>query len=333
MKQQIGWGILGCGHIAAKFASDLSHVADAELAAVGARSQVNADSFAKEFSAGRSHGSYEALVGDESVDVIYVATPHGLHHQHVMLCLENRKAVLCEKAFAINSREAQEMISMAKLKNIFLMEALWTKFLPNFAVVRNMVATGVLGDIRSVLVNFGFIPRQPVTTRIYEPALGGGTMLDIGIYNVFMVLSFLGRPDSIVASMEPAETGVDKQCAVTLKYKSGAFAQIFSSFTTHLPTEACINGNRGRIRLTHRFYSPAADIEYFPDGIDSRQIIPFPQETGFGYQHEARHVCECLRQGLTESPVMTHADTMELMETLDAIRKAAGIHYPVDGPV
>jgi predicted dehydrogenase len=330
MNKKINWGILGCGNIASKFASDLKYVADSELVAVGSRNKSAADGFAKRFSASHNHGSYEDLVNDKDVDVIYVATPHGLHHEHVLLGIENNKAVLCEKAFAINKKQAKEMIDTAKKKNVFLMEALWTKFLPNYLAVQKMLQEKKLGDIGSVLVNFGFIPKQPVTARIYDPELGGGTMLDIGIYNVFIVLSVLGKPDVIEASMTPASTGVDEQCAATFKYNNGAFAQMFSTFSSNLPTEAYINGDKGRIRLTHRFYSPAAEIQFYPDYMESKQIIPFEKEEGHGYQYEARHVCECLRNGLTESPVMTHADTLLLMEILDNIRLAAGIHYDVD---
>jgi predicted dehydrogenase len=330
MNKKIRWGILGCGNIAAKFASDLQYVTDAELIAVGSRNKQVADEFAKKFSATHSHGSYEELVTDKDVDVIYVASPHGLHFEHVLLCLKNKKAVLCEKAFAINQRQAKEMIAEAKRQNIFLMEALWTKFLPHYQVVQQMIGDKKLGEIKSMLINFGFIPRSPIAARIYDPKLGGGTLLDIGIYNVFTVLSVLGRPDSIEASMTPAATGVDEQCAATFQYNNGAVAQIFSSFSSNLATDAHINGNKGRIHLTHRFYSPATIIEYFPDFIDSKQIISFNEEAGFGYQYEARHVCECLRNGLTESPVMTHADTLLIMETLDRIRAIAGIHYDVD---
>jgi predicted dehydrogenase len=330
MNNKIRWGILGCGNIAAKFTSDLKYVTDAELVAVGSRKQNAADEFAKRFSASHSHGSYEALVTDKDVDVIYIASPHSLHHEHALLCIENKKAVLCEKAFAINRKQAKEMIDAAKKQNVFLMEALWTKFLPNYAVVQKMIREQKLGDIRSVLVNFGFIPRSPFSERIYDPKLGGGTLLDIGIYNVFMVLSVLGKPDAIEASMTPASTGVDEQCAATFKYNNGAVAQLFSTFSSNLATEAHINGNKSRIHLTHRFYSPATEIEFYPDYVDSKQIIPFHKEEGFGYQYEARHVCECLRNGLTESPVMTHADTLALMEILDEIRTIAGIHYDVD---
>ena len=330
MAQNIRWGILGCGRIARKFAADLKHVSDAELIAVGSRSRATAEEFVKDFPAKHVHDSYEALVQNSEVDIIYVASPHGLHHEHTLLCLEHKKAVLNEKAFAINSRQAKEMIDLAKKQNVFLMEALWTKFMPHYNLTMQMVRDGKLGNISSVLVNFGFIPADPVPKRIYDPALGGGTLLDIGIYNVFIALSVLGRPDTIEASITPANTGVDEQCAILFKYKNGAMAQLFSTFTSNLPTEAYINGDKGRIHLTSRFYEPSATIAFYPGRIDTKEIIPFDKEAGFGYQYEARHAGECLRKGLTESPVMSFADTLLMMETLDRIRSVAGIHYDVD---
>ena len=329
--QKIRWGILGCGNIAKKFAADLQFVEGAELIAAGSRSQSVADEFAKTFSITHSHGSYEALVNDKNADVIYIASPHGLHHEHVLLCLQNKKAVLCEKAFAINSSQALEMIAMAKQQNIFLMEALWTKFTPQFNIVQQMIRQGDLGEIQSVIADFGFIPMLPFPSRLYDPALGGGSLLDIGIYNVFIALSVFGRPDIIDACITPADTGVDEQCAITFRYNNGAIAQLFSTFSSNLATEADISGNKARIRLTPRFYNPTtAIIEFYPGRTDTKQIIPHHSEPGFGYQFQARHVCDCLRQGLTESPVMTHSDTLLTMETLDRIRASAGIHYDVD---
>ena len=193
-----------------------------------------------------------------------------------------------------------------------------------------MIAEGKLGDIQNVLVNFGFIPQAPVPARLYDPALGGGTMLDIGIYNVFIALSVLGRPDHIEAYMTAASTGVDEQCAVNFKYKNGAIAQLFSSFSSNLATEADISGNKARIRLTTRFYEPSTTFEFYPGRTDTREVIPFHKEPGFGYQYQARHVGDCLRMGITESPVMSHGDTLLLMETLDRIRAVAGIRYDVD---
>ena len=328
--QKIRWGILGCGRIARKFASDLSLVPDTELVAVGSRNKESADQFVSEFNARFVHYSYEELVQNTEVDVIYIATPHGLHHQHVLLCLRHHKPVLCEKAFALNSRQAEEMISLAQANKVFLMEALWTKFLPNYQLLMQWVRDGKLGAIQNVLINFGFVPSPPIPQRVFDPALGGGTLLDIGIYNVFIALSVLGKPDVVEASMTPADTGVDEQCCVLLKYDNGAMASLFSSFSTNLPTEAEISGRLGRIRLTSRFYEPTTIIEYYPGRVDSKQILSYDQEPGWGYQYEIKHVNDCLRKGLTESPIMSFSDTLLLMDTLDRVRKAAGIHYAAD---
>ena len=330
MAQVIRWGILGCGHIAKKFAADLKLVKDARLVAIGARSSATADAFAAAFPVDAVHYSYEALVADPTVDVIYIATPHSFHYEHTLLCLQHGKAVLCEKPFAMNSRQTRVMIDTAKEKKIFLMEALWSKFLPQYDKVQELLRQGKIGTLKSVLVNFGFRPVPPIKPRMFDPALGGGTMMDIGIYNVFMAMSVLGRPHIIEASMTPAATGVDEQCAVLFKYNNGAMAQLFSSFTTDLPTEAEINGTEGRIKLTSRFFDPNAQIELYTGGLDTKQLIEVPKEQGFGYQYQARHVNACLQQGLTESPVMRFEDTLALMETLDAIRQVAGIKYPAD---
>jgi predicted dehydrogenase len=331
--KEVRWAILGCGKIARKFASDLQYVKNVKLIAVAARDQATAEKFAKEFPAKYVHNSYQSLVENSEVDVIYVATPHGLHHEHVMLCLKHKKAVLCEKAFALNYKQANEMISFANAQNVFLMEALWSKFLPHYQKLMEMVKTKTLGNMKSVLINFGFVPQEPVSPRLYDPNLGGGSLLDIGIYNVFFALSVLGRPDEIEASITPSSTNVDEQCAILFKYKNGAFAQLFCSFSSNLATEADISGDKGRIRLTTRFYEPSSVIEYYSERIDSKKIIEVKKESGFGYFYEAQHVTDCLLQGLKESPVMKFSDTLELMETLDRIREKANIRYPADSAI
>ena len=326
----IRWGILGAGRIARKFASDLRLAENCELMAIGSRSQQSADEFNKEFPVQYCHYSYEELAQNPEVDVIYIATPHNLHYENTLLCLQHNKAVLCEKPFAMNSRQAIEMIKLAKEKKLFLMEALWTKFHPHYIKTLEMVQQGLLGEITSVLVNFGFKPIPPVPVRLFDPALGGGTVMDIGIYNVFMVMSVLGKPDHIEATMTPASTGVDEQCAILFRYKNGVLAQLFSTFSSDLATEADICGSEGRIRLTSRFYEPSSTVEFSKGKADTKQVIPVHKEQGFGYQYEARHVNDCLRNGLTESNIVSFADTILLMETLDKIRKVAGIHYPTD---
>ena len=327
---KIRWGILGCGRIARKFAADLRLVADAELKAIASRNKETLELFAKDFPCKHLHNRYEDLAVNDEVDVIYVATPHSHHYEHTLLCLNHNKAVLCEKAFAINSRQAKEMIKTAKERKVFLMEALWTKFLPHYKKLQELLQQKELGDIKSVLVNFGFKTSDKSPQRLFDPLLGGGSLLDIGIYNVFMTLSILGKPDTIEATMRAAPTGVDEQIAILFNYNNGAMAQLFSSFVTNLPTQAEINGTEGCITLTTRFYEPSTTIQLSKKIPYEREIIAVEKEAGFGYQYEARHVNECLKKGLIESPVMTHADTLLLMEILDTIRNKARIEYPAD---
>jgi predicted dehydrogenase len=330
MNQTIRWGILGCGKIARKFAGDLQWVGDAKLVAIAAREQLTADAFAKDFPVEYKHNSYKALAENPEVDVIYIATPHALHYEHVMLCLQHKKAVLVEKAFAINYGQAKQMIDFAKSQQTFLMEAFWTRFLPHYLKVKELIADGRIGAIRYINAEFGFRPTSPVSQRIYDPILGGGSLLDVGVYPVFLALDLLGKPDQIQASMVPAPSGVDEQCSIQFKYNNGAMANLFSSFATNLATGADIAGDQGRIRLTHRFHGPTTELEFYPGVIDSKQTVAFEKAKGNGYEYEAQHVTDCIKKGLTESPSRTHIDTLILTQTLDQIRSIIGIRYPAD---
>ncbi len=330
MNQTIRWGILGCGKIARKFASDLQWVRDAKLVAIGAREQRTADAFAKDFLVDYRHNSYQALAENPEVDVIYIATPHALHFEHVMLCLQHKKAVLVEKAFAINYSQAKQMIDFARSQQTFLMEAFWTRFLPHYLKVKEIIADGRIGMIRYINAEFGFKPTPPVSQRIYDPLLGGGSLLDVGVYPVFLALDVLGKPDLIHATMVPAPSGVDEQCSIQFKYNNGAMANLFSSFAANLATGADIAGDQGRIRLTHRFHGPTTELEFYPDIVDSKQIVAFEKAKGSGYEYEAQHVTNCIKKGLIESPLRTHIDTLLLTQTLDQIRSVVGIRYPAD---
>jgi len=329
--EKIRWGILGCGRIASKFSEDLLLVENAVLEAVASRDVQRAKSLAEKNKIKKYYSNYEELASDPHIDIIYIATPHGLHYEHAMLCLDHGKAVLCEKAFALNSKQAEAMVEKARVQNIFLMEALWSKFLPHYRLLMHYIKDGRMGTLQNVLINFGFAVGNDPVSRIYEPTLGGGSLLDIGIYNVFFALSALGEPDEIQAWMTPAPTGVDAQCAVTFRYNNGSFAQLFSSFTSHLPTEAVFSGTGGSVRLSTRFYEPSTTFEYYPDKMQSKEIIPFERTAGWGYHYEIRHVNECLLQGRKESPVMRTEDTLLLMRVMDRIRKKAGIIYAADG--
>jgi len=327
--QKVRWGILGCGKIANKFAADLRLVENATLAAVGARDGERARTFASTHGASLIFDSYEALVACPDVDVIYVATPHGFHHDHVLLCLRHGKAVLCEKALALNLPQVKEMINESIKLNVFLKEAFWTKFLPQYQKMLSIVSEGTIGEIRMIHADFGFYGGEVPAQRLYDPLLGGGSLLDIGIYPVFLAVSLLGRPSDINAIMEPYETGVDKQIAINLKFESGALAVLSSSFEVETPVSATIMGTRGYIKMKNRFHNATCELELVL-GRDNHQIIEVHREAGYGYQFEARHVTECLRDGLKESPVMRFNDSLLLMETLDRIRERCGIRYPAD---
>lgn len=329
MPKKIRWGILGCGKIASKFVSDLKRVEDAELTAIASRDPAKRQSFSEQHNPRLVFDTYEGLVAGDEVDVIYVATPHGLHYEHVMLCLENGKAVLCEKAFALNLANARDMIECARKKKIFLMEAFWTKFLPQYDKVMEIIQSGRIGEVRFIQSDFGFKAPDPKAQRLFDPVLGGGSLLDIGIYPVFLAQSILGKPTQVHAYITPFGSGVDEQCAMIMKFAGGALAVLSSTFAVETPVEAMIAGSEGRIVMRNRFHNAMATLELV-EGRQDAQKIEFHREEGFGYQFEVRHVNQCLTQGLTESPVMTHADTLMLMETLDRVRKACGVRYPTD---
>jgi predicted dehydrogenase len=328
--ETIRWGIVGCGKIADKFASDLQSTKGSQLVAVASKDKVKAKNFAQKYNVLMAHGNYEELASNPEVDAVYIATTHNFHHQNALLFLEHEKAVLCEKPLAINARQVKEMVDMARTKKVFFMEGLWTKFLPHYNIVDTMIKEGQLGDLKSMQVNFGFKIHSPAPDRLFNPALGGGSLLDIGIYNVFMVLSFMGKPDNIQAIMTPATTGVDEQCAVTFSYNNGGMAQMLSSFASNLATGCEISGTEGRIYLNTRFYEPSTTITYYSKNFSQGRIIPFLKPKGWGYHEQINHVNQCIRKGLRESPIMSHADSILLIETLDAIRAKAGIVYEWD---
>lgn len=329
MSKIIRWGILGCGKIANKFASDLKLVEGAELHAVASRNTARLQAFAAQFGALRAFETYEDLAACPEVDAVYIATPHGLHYEHALLCLRAHKAVLCEKAFALNLAQAREMIDLARREKVFLMEAFWTKFLPQYEKVQEIIRSGTLGEIKLIQSDFGFRAPEPRAQRLYDPMLGGGSLLDIGIYPVFLAQSVLGKPTHVHAFVTPFPSGVDEQCVMTMKFAGGALAVLSSTFAAETPVEAVIAGTEGRIVMRNRFHNATATVELVM-GREAPKILEVHRESGFGYQFETRHVNDCLRKGLTESPVMSHADTLMLMETLDRIRTVCDVRYSVD---
>jgi len=327
MDRIIRWGILGTGKIAKAFATALRDVPDAELAAVASRSLDSATEFASEYGAKRAHGDYQALADDAGVDVVYIATPHAMHHENAIMCLKGGKALLVEKAFTLNRRQAREIVDLARERKLFVMEAMWTRFQPAMLEARRMIDTGEIGNVRNLQADFGFPAEAGPEHRLFNPMLGGGSLLDLGIYPLSMAAFFLGPVKGVRGYGELTPAGVDMQASFVLQHEGGALSACSSSLNTWTPTTMTICGDKGFLRLHGRFHH----TERFTVGLnhgDEREFH-FPR-IGNGYAHEALEVGRCLREGLLESPEMPLDETVELMGVLDELRAQIGVRYSVD---
>lgn len=330
MGEKIRWGILGTGNIARKFAAGLKMLPDAALVAVGSRRRETAEAFGARCGAAHRHASYAALAADPDVDVMYVATPHPLHCENTLLCLDAGKAVLCEKPFALNAAQAQVMIDRARARELFLMDAVWTRFLPVMGKVRELLAAGALGEVRLLDADFGFRAEFDPASRLFDPALGGGGLLDVGIYPVQLAsMVFGGPPTQIAALARLAATGVDEQAALLFGYTGGRMAQLSCATRTTTHHEASIYGTEARLRLPAPWWRGDRIALY-------RSPSPRPDKVfrcrmkGNGYNYEAAAVMACLRAGQRESAIMPLDETLQLMQTLDAIRAQWGMKYPME---
>ena len=321
------WAILGCGGIAQKFSNDLKLLPNARLYAAASRNLKKAQAFAAEYGFEKAFGSYEDMTADPDVDVVYVASPHSHHHEHTLLCLKYKKAVLCEKAFALNLREAQEMVDMARKNNLFLMEAFWTQFQPGFLKTLEIINSGELGALKIVRSDFAFNADKDPNNRMYNLALGGGSLLDIGIYPVFAALRLLGKPAKIKAMADFAKTGAEESVAVIFKYDTGQMATLASSFAAYSTVQAEFWCEKGYARLNREWHIPTT-LSVFRAAANKEETLNYKDDPGFGYQYEAAHVMECLNAGKTESDVLPLSFSLDLMETLDRIRNEVGAFYP-----
>jgi predicted dehydrogenase len=316
MTEPLRWGLVGTGGIAATFAADLSLSDSGRVVAVGSRHKGSADRFADEFDIPNRHGSYQELVTDADVDVVYVATPHPMHHANTLLALEAGKPVLVEKAFTINAAEARDLVDTARSKGLFLMEAMWTRFLPHIADIRRLLAEGALGDIVTVAADHGqWFPKDP-NFRLFAPELGGGALLDLGVYPVSFASMILGKPERIVTMIDPAFTGVDGQTSMLFGYATGAQAILTCTSAAKSPTRAAIVGTDARIEIDGDFYAPTSFTLIPLVGEPYRFAQPHP---GRGLWHEADEVARCLREGLLESPLMPLDESISIMETMDTV--------------
>jgi predicted dehydrogenase len=327
MSETIRWGILSTGNITKQFARGLAALPDAQLLAVGSRSRESANAFGDMFGVERRYASYEELASDPDIDAIYIGTPHPFHKENSLLCLSHGKAVLCEKPFAINAQQAQEVISYARQKRVFLMEAMWTRFMPIMVRLRELLAEGVIGEVRMINADFGFRARPNPEHRLFNPALGGGALLDVGIYPLSLASMILGQPDRITSMAHLGETGVDENDAIILGYPGGALAVLTTAIRTLTPMEVVLNGTDGRITIHSRWWCPnRMTVEIY--GKEKTEIeMPY---AGNGYNYEAAEVARCLRAGLLESSVMPLDETLALMQTMDKIRAQWGLTYPME---
>jgi predicted dehydrogenase len=322
MSKTINWGIIGLGSIAHKFATDLLTVDGAKLYAVASRSQDKANEFSSKYNATKAYDSYEALAQDKNIDAVYIATPHALHKENTLLCLEHGIAVLCEKPFAMNAQEVAQMIAKAKEKNVLLMEALWTYFLPHYQYVLKALANKTYGNIKKLEADFGFYRAFDNDARLFNKSLGGGSLLDIGIYPIFAALSTLGIPNKMDAKATYFDNGADSSCDMIFDYEN-ATAHLKSTLLEDTSTEAIFYCEHGTIKINTMFHMPTT-VTIITEG--KEEIIDFNYKT-IGYNYEAIHFNNLLQQGKTESNIMTFGFSKQLIKTLDAVRNLINLHY------
>ena len=324
MHKTINWGIIGLGNIAHKFATDLLTIEGAKLYAVASRNQKKANEFASKYNATKAYSGYEALAKDPNIDAVYIATPHTLHKKNTLLCLDHGIAVLCEKPFAMDSDEVNEMIAKAKEKNVLLMEALWTHFLPHYQYVLKALEDRIYGDVLKLEADFGFYRAFDNTSRLFNKSLGGGSLLDIGIYPIFAALSALGIPKHIEANATYFENDADSSCSMVFEYEKNVKAILKSTLIEDTPTEAIFHCEKGIIKINHQFHNPST-VSLIPNEGEA-ETIDFNCKT-IGYNYEAIHFNELLRQGKTESNVMSFEFSQSLIKTLDDVRNLINLHY------
>ncbi len=327
MADAIRWGIIGTGAIAKKFAADLKTIPNARLLAVGSRSPAGAQAFGKEFDIVHRHTSYEALAANPEIDCVYIATPHPFHYENAILCLNAGKAVLCEKPFALNVKQAEEVIQLARRKKILLMEAMWTRCFPIMHKLRELLAKQCLGEVQIVTADFGFRAEFDSKSRLFDPHLGGGALLDVGVYPLSFASMILGSPKEITGVGILGKTHVDEQTSITLKYHSDALAILHTSIRANTSCEATVIGTRGCIRIHSPFWKPSR-MTIALDGKNEESIdLPYP---GHGYHFEATEFMNCLRHGKVESPVMPLDETISILRTMDTLRGQIGVKYPME---
>ncbi len=322
-KQVIRWGIIGAGKIARQFAKDLSTLSNTELYGIASRSLNRAEHFCTEFNAKVAYGSYKELVTDSNIDAIYVATPHSFHHPHALLCLEQNIPVLCEKPFAMNLQEVEEMIHLAKKNKTLLMEAMWTAFLPHFNFVEDLIRSKQFGEVLKLEADFGFFPVYDESSRVFDKSVGGGSLLDIGIYPIFAALSTLGVPESIEAKANYFPNGADSNCEMVFHYKNTK-AYLSSTLKEETKTEAIFYCKNGTIKINSRFHEPTTVS--IVDNYKNEITKTFDYQN-FGFSYEINHFNQLIRRKKLQSDIMTFERSRDLISTLDRVRQLIRLEY------
>lgn len=329
MAGKIRWGILSTGHISGRFAEALSLLPDAELSAVASRNEETARKFAEEYGVMRAHGSYTALAADPEIDVVYIATPHSFHLENSILCMRAGKSVLCEKALTINAREAEEMIAVAREENVFLMEAMITRHVPLIKKVQHWINTGKIGEVRMVKASRCARGEFKPSQRHLNPQLGGGSLLDVGVYVIsFASMIFQKAPEEVFGFGHIGALGSDEQGAALLKYDKGEIANLSFALRTKAVNDAYIFGTEGYIKIDEVFAVPTKTSLHIHN--KESEVIEEPL-VGGGLMHEAEEVMRCLRKGLKESPSMPLEESLQIMRIMDQIRAPWDLKYPNDG--
>ena len=327
MGDRIKWGIIGLGNIAHKFAHDLNLHEGVTLYAVASRNKDKALEFKEKYNSVLSFDNYEDLAKCKEIDIVYIATPHIFHYENTMMCLEAGKTVLCEKPLSMNAEQSKKMIALAKEKNLFLMEALWTRFIPATEKVLELINNNEIGKVKSIKADFGFEAKLRSRNRLFDNKLGGGSLLDIGIYPIFLSLLILGLPSKITANATIDKNNIDTKFSAILDYNDNVKALVESTFEEQTPTEALIIGENGSIKMHYQFHFSkkiTLSEEGKPDKNFELNIV------GNGYYHEIDEVVNCLKNGHIESEKLPHKFSLDLTTTLDKIRKQIGLKYDTD---
>lgn len=326
--RKIKWGILSTGTIAKKFAATLAELTDCgSIAAVASRQPDTARQFAADYNIPKAYGTYHDLASDADIDVVYIATPHSHHYENARLCLEHGKHVLCEKSFTVNTAQAAELFALAKEKKLFIMEAFWTKFLPAYQLLNNILSQGTIGELTHFRAQYGFAPTGARYVRKFNPALAGGALLDIGVYALGVAAMLLGyNPVSMHAAAIIGEYGTDKFNSIMLNYQAGVTAHLITTIGSVIEPQAVLFGAKGHIILPN--FTALQEFTVVADG-GNGQTIHAPFDIN-GFEYQIRETEHCIKAGLPESSIMTHENTLTVMRLMDQARSAWDLKYPCE---